>query len=79
MSRKNASLFMNEKESTILQWKYLLQIVITFIGFVLILLFKGPGHKPSIVGVERCDPAYWGLFGTMFVFAFIMTAIAVWI
>lgn len=46
---------------------------------MIILLFKGPGHKPSIIGVERCDPVHWTLFAIMFVFAFIMTAIAVWV
>jgi hypothetical protein len=51
---------------------------VTFVGFFLIILFKGPGNKPSIVGIERCDDAWWGLFATLFLFAILMEGIAIW-
>jgi uncharacterized membrane protein YfcA len=77
LTKTDATLIVHQNESTIFQWRYLGQIIVTFIGFVLILLFKGPGHKPSVVGVKRCDDTDWGLLATMIIFAFIMTAVSI--
>jgi hypothetical protein len=69
--------YFTEKESTFLQWKYLVFILATYAGFTLITWLNGPGNKPSVVGIKKCDPAWWGLFGTFFAWSLLMTGIAI--
>lgn len=52
-------------------------IAVTFIGYLIIILFKGPGNKESVVGLKRCDDGWWGLFAALFIFGFLMTAVAI--
>jgi len=78
MTKKEARHYFAQKESTVFQWKYLSHILATFFGFFLIILFNGPGGTPSVVGIERCDPAWWGLFSTLFMFGFLMLGIGIW-
>jgi hypothetical protein len=51
--------------------------VVTFCGFFLLILFNGPGSSKSVIGIKRCDGAWWGIFATLFVFGGLMTAVAI--
>lgn len=77
MTRQEARDYITMRESTFLQWKYLGQVATLMIGFMLIMWFKGSGDNASIIGVEKCDGGYWGLFSSLIVFGFILSAIAI--
>lgn len=77
MTPKEARDYFIARESTALQWKYLTHILTTLVGFFLIAFFSGPGHTESVVGIKRCDPGWWSLFGTFLFFGVLMTIIAI--
>jgi hypothetical protein len=45
-------------------------------GFVVLLLLRGAGDTLSIVGIKRCDPLDWTLFGILIIFQIGMTFVA---
>lgn len=77
MAKSEALLLLHKKESTILQWNYIAFIIVTFGGFFLILFFNGPGKEESVVGINRCDGIWWGMYAIIIVFALLMTALAI--
>ena len=50
-------------------------------GMVIILtviaLLKGNGESQAIIGVNRCDPVDWGLFGILHFLCFIFIIVGV--
>lgn len=78
MTKEEAVQHYFKKESTFFQWKYLLQIIVTFSGFFLISLFKGPGNEePSIVGVKKCNIGWWSLFFGLILFGILMSVLSI--
>ena len=77
MTRKEARDYILRQESTFLQPKYWLQIIVMVIGFVFIILSKGNGVQKSFIGVEKCDPIYWSLKGILITFGLCMTVVSV--
>lgn len=77
LTRKEIRGFIRTRESTFWQWKYLIQVLTLMIGFMLIMWFKGSGKDKSVVGVEKCDSGYWGLFSALIIFGFVLSAIAI--
>lgn len=55
-----------------------MQIITCFVGFFLISLFKGPGNdEPSIIGVKKCNDAWWSLFGGLILFGIMMSVLSI--
>lgn len=77
LTRKEIRAFIRTRESTFLQWKYLIQVLTLIVGFMIIMWFKGSGKDESIVGVEKCDAGYWGLFSSLVVFGFMLSSLAI--
>jgi hypothetical protein len=46
-------------------------------GVIIILTLKGPGHKPSVIGIERCDPGDHGLLASLIILAVVMEVVAI--
>ena len=77
MTKDEARQFMEDQESTFMQWKYLLQILGMIVGVLLILTLKGPGNKESVIGIKKCDPGDWGLLAALVIFALVMEFVAI--
>ena len=66
-------------ESSLFQPKYLLQLLVSMIGFVVLMLLRGGGEKSSIIEVDRCEGLYWVLGALLIAYGSVMSAVSIFI
>lgn len=66
---------LRKKDATIIPpWKFAL-VWIAFTGTVLVQLFQGAKGFESVIGIEKCEPMDWTVFGLYLVFIFAVAMI----
>ena len=66
-----------KQESSHFQWAKQGLCILLLTALIMMNLCMGSSGMESIIGLKKCDAAYWGIQGIFFVLCIIVTIIAV--